>query len=120
MAVTLTISNANEFNQTNQPGVITYYGTVVASGTYAAGGNTLAMNVANFRSSKAPVWVNITGRAAAYRYIWVPATTPTVASPGTIKVIDYTAAPAAELADGAYPAAVADDVITVQIIAPNR
>lgn len=120
MAVTLTIANANVLNQTNQPGVITYYGTVVASGNYATGGNTLAMNVANYTSSKAPVWVNITGKAAAYRYIWVPAATPTVASPGTVKVIDYTAAPAAELAAGAYPAAVTDDVITVQIIAPNR
>ena len=37
VAVTLTIANANVLNQTNQPGVITYYGTVVASGNYAAG-----------------------------------------------------------------------------------
>lgn len=120
MAVTLTISNAGVFKQTNQPGMITFWGTLVPSGSYSTGGDTVALNVANYTSSLAPIWVEFFGQAFAYRYIWIPAATPTVSSPGKFAVIDYTAAPAAQLAAGAYPAAVSDDVINVRITAFQR
>lgn len=117
MAVTLTI---DPYKQCNQPGEVTYWGTLVPSGNYATGGDTVALNIANYRSSLAPIWVEFFGQAFAYEYIWIPAATPTVASPGTFAVRDLTAAPAAQLAAGAYPAAVSDDVIKVRITAFNR
>jgi len=117
MATTLTIDPTN---QTNQPGVITMYGINDASGSYSTGGDTMSCAIANFPSSEPPLWVEFQGQAAGYTYQWIPATSPTLASPGKFKVIDLSTAPPVELAAGAYPAAVANDTIRVRIVAKNR
>ena len=93
-------------------------GTILASGSYVTGGDTVDFAKGDIHSSRVPDWVEIHGEAG-YVYGYKPGTT---ISNG--KVIAFEAgadaAPLDEVAAGAYPAALIADVIRYHAIFKSR
>jgi len=88
------------------------------SGSYTAGGDTL--NLAGVvPTRKAPVYVVITESQSGYDYVYVPGTDITS---GKVKIFQQGAASGAfaELAAGAYPAAITGDTVYALIIYPSN
>lgn len=88
-------------------------GTVVLSGSYVQGGDTLNLQLLGIPSSQVPFAMDFqsgagTAAQALNSYTWVPGTTQ---SNGKIRCF---IGAVAELAAGAYPAAATGDTITWQ------
>jgi hypothetical protein len=88
--------------------------TVVLSGSYVSGGDTLNLSTISTNSSLLPLQADITSQAstaaqALNAYLYVPGTNQT-----NCKIRCFIGS-AAELAAGAYPAAATGDVIQLQL-----
>lgn len=85
---------------------------LVASGSYASGGDTVPVSDPLIKSSQAPVWADALGYSAVYEYLPVM-----VAGALALKVV--TRSTGTELAAGAYPVGVTGDTIGMHIIFPK-
>jgi hypothetical protein len=81
-------------------------GSIVASSTYATGGDALSFASLGIKSSQAPFWVKFNS-LNGYSYVYSPNATPTQAN-GLMRV-NTTAN--TELTAAAYPAGVTGDTI---------
>lgn len=110
--MSLAFKVAEQYNDTRTTKV---YGTLVFSGNYTTGGDTLnlgVLSVDNFpkllKVASPPVYFNLNGQGL-YTYLYVPGTT---INNGKVKIISL--ATQAELAAGAYPGGVTGDTVTFE------
>ncbi len=92
-------------------------GSIAASGSYSTGGDTLDLSTAALQSLSPPIGgaVEVEGDAG-FDYRWVSGTT---LANGKVKIFQTGAAlsgPLAELAAGAYPAAITGDAIAFKAV----
>lgn len=85
--------------------VLNAIGTLVASGSYTTGGDTLNLQQFKIKSSRTPYWVHILGQAD-FSYTYIPGTN---LSNG--KVLCRAVSTGAEASAAAYPAGVTGDTI---------
>jgi hypothetical protein len=78
--------------------------SIVASGNYATGGDTLNLQSIGIQSNQAPFYGAITGQSAT-AYAWVPGATQ---ANGKVKCFQGALA---EVAAGAYPGSITGDTI---------
>lgn len=83
-------------------------GTIVASGNYSTGGDTISFVNNDIRSTLPPVWFEVLGQGL---FTYLPIKGTTIAN-GKIKAITA----GAEVAAGAYPGGVTGDTIAVYAI----
>jgi len=81
-------------------------GSIVASSTYATGGDALSFANLGIKSSQAPFWVKFNS-LAGYGYTFSPNATPTQSN-GLMRV---NTAANTELGAGAYPGGITGDTI---------
>jgi len=104
MSLTITV---HQFDADATGKQIFVTGTVTASGSYATGGDTLDLSSQSFiPSSQPPLQVSLfTQTGQVYSYTW---SRGSALNNGKVKIY---AAGGSELAAGAYPAAILNDVI---------
>lgn len=125
MALAVTVSRIHHPQGSKE---IKVYGTIVASGNYPTGGDTLNLLSATYNlgqgppaSSRVPIMgiiLSVKANTAEFQYLYIAGTTQ---ANGVMQI--YTGAAAqsglAELSAGAYPAGVTGDTINFMIVFLN-
>jgi hypothetical protein len=120
MALALTVTLVDRSNN-----ALRVYGTITASGSYSAGGDTLSFaGFDQIKSSSLPQFVSIQSQNASGHSLWEYGFTPgTTQANGKMQVLGQQPTSAttgviqfSELAAGAYPASITSDKIMYEAV----